>query len=52
MKQIDKRLYTIEEAQIIWTKIINNRAEELKLKMQNNKDLNLIKSNSQKLAYV
>ena len=44
---MSKKLYTLEEAQIIWTKIINNRADELMKELNNSR-----KSKLQKLAYV
>ena len=47
-----KKLYTLEEAQIIWTKIINNRANELEKDLKNNNKRKSFTFNTQELTYV
>ena len=47
-----KNLYTLLEAQEIWTKIIDKRAKELKKDLIKAKNKHVVSSDKQKLAYV
>ena len=46
------KLYTLDEAQKIWTKIIKKRAQELKKDLSKNNKSDNFKILKQKIAYV
>jgi len=47
-----KKLYTLSEAQKLWTKIIENQSKELKKDLLNSKNKSSNFSSKEKLAYV
>lgn len=47
-----EKVYTLSEAQEIWTKIIEKRTKELRNDLIKAKNKSIVSNNKQKLAYV